>query len=215
MNAPFRVIEAAFKDRETLKRSYLKDRPHGGLVVSTTSPVQVDDVVDLKIWLRREDLYLVIRGTVLWVRSKELRAKELGIGFFKHESEKREMLLRHTKVLGRESQTRQDSRLNATIKVMYKTPLDYAIDTTKNLSSGGMFIYSTRLPPLNSIIVFKLCPPGENQPIELMGRVTWRCPGQGIGVRFMGNNPQARNRLDQLVENTLPATPVFQEAAAG
>lgn len=215
MNAPFRVIEAAFKDRDNLKRSYLKDRPHGGLVVSTTSPVQVDDVIDLKVWLRREDLYLVIRGVVLWCRSKSLRAKEVGIGFFKHEAEKREMLLRHTKVLGRESQTRQDSRLNATIKVMYQTPLDYAIDTTKNLSNGGMFIYSTRLPPLNSIIIFKLCPPGETQPIELMGRVTWRCPGQGIGVRFMGNDPVARVRLDQLVDNILPATPVFQEAAVG
>ena len=215
MNAPFRVIEAAFKDRQALKKSYLSDPPHGGLVVSTTSPVQVDDVVDLKIWLRREDLYLVIRGVVLWSRSRDRRTREVGIAFFKHESDKRELLLRHTKVLGRDSQTRQNSRLDTTIKVMYKTPLDYAIDTTKNLSNGGMFIYSTRLPPLNSIILFKLCPPGSDQPIELMGRVTWRCPGQGIGVRFMGNDPGARGRLDQLVGNMLPAIPVFQEAAAG
>ena len=94
---------------------------------------------------------------------------------------------------------------------MYKTPLDYVIDTTKNLSNGGMFIYSTRQPPLNSIILFEICVPGEVKPIELMGRVTWRCPGQGIGVRFIGNNPDVRGRLDQLVS----AAPLLQQAAAG
>jgi uncharacterized protein (TIGR02266 family) len=148
---------------------------------------------------------------VLWSRSKSGRTKEAGIGFFKHESEKRELLLRHTKVPGRESQARLASRHAMTIKVMYNTPRDFAIDTTKDLSHGGMFIYSTRLPPLNSLIQFKLCPPGEEKPIELMGRVTWRCPGQGIGVRFMGNHPEVRSRLDRLVG----ALPVLQEAAAG
>jgi len=211
MNAPFRVIEAAFKDRQVLKKSYLNDPPHGGLVVSTPTAVEVDDVVDLKIWLRREDLYLVVRGVVLWSRRKTLRTKEVGIGFFKYESEKRELLLRHTKVLGRDSQARQNFRHDTAVKVMYKTPLDYVIDTTKNLSNSGMFIYSIRQPPLNSIIVFEICVPGEVKPIELMGRVTWRCPDQGIGVRFMGNNPDIRGRLDQLVRTI----PMPQEAAAG
>jgi Tfp pilus assembly protein PilZ len=211
MNAPFRVIETAFKDREALKKSYLSEAPNGGLVVTTSTPIQVDDVVDLKVWLRREDLYMVVRGVVLWCRSKSRRTREAGIGFVKHESEKRELLLRHTKVLGRDSQTRQGFRQAKAIKVMYKTPMDYVVDTTKNLSSGGMFIYSTRLPPLNSIIQFKLCPPGEQEPIELMGRVTWRCIGQGVGVRFMGNHPEIRNRLDQLVGSA----PVLQVAAAG
>jgi Tfp pilus assembly protein PilZ len=211
MNAPFRVIETAFKDRQALKKSYLNDPENGGLMVSTTSAVQVDDVVDLKIWLRREDLYLVIRGVVLWSRSKDRRSKEVGIGFFEHESAKRELLLRHTRVLGRDSRARQNARLAASMKVMYKTPLDYVIDTTKDLSNGGMFVYSVRQPPLNSIILFELCVPGEVKPIELLGRVTWRCPGQGVGVRFMGNNPEARSRLYQLVS----AIPMPLQAAAG
>ncbi len=206
MNATFRVIEAAFKDRQALKKSYLCDPENGGLVVSTTSPVRADDLVDLKIWLRREDLYLVIRGVVLWSRSKTSRAQEVGIGFLKQESDKRDLLLRHTRVLGREARARQNARLAATMKVIYKNSWDYVIDTTKDLSSGGMFIYSVRQPPLNSIILFELCVPGEPKTIEVLGRVTWRCPGQGIGVRFMGNDPEVRRRLDRLV-STFPMVP--------
>ena len=202
-----RSVNVELRDRNEFRRNYLSSPPHGGLMISSSGSFKVGEVVVLKIRCADTGTRQDIRGAVLWCRREIDRNVKAGIGFLASEVEKREQLLgRQPKpvALVRE---RKEPRYRATLKVTYRTATDFLIDYTRNISTGGLFVESRQAPIVGTKILFKLYPPGVDDPIELTGQVAWRRPDKGFGVRFSRASDSARERLDHLVRSISVVAP--------
>jgi uncharacterized protein (TIGR02266 family) len=212
------MIEAVFKDRRNLRQRYLNSAPYGGLMVSAAKPLRVNDVVDLRVSLRREDICETLRGVVLWCRAETRQSVLAGVGFLEREAAKRERLLHEPRPAEGTVVDRQAERFDLALKVVYRTSMDFVVDFTRNLSLGGMFVKTSRWLPVGGRILFRICPPGE-KPVELTGKVTRHAFGEGVGVRFVDDGPEVRERLERLVRNTpidaaqASGPPVMEEMA--
>jgi len=216
-NLALRSIQVELKNRSEFRRNYLSSPPHGGIMVSGSTAFRVGEVVELKIHCAETGDQQSIRGAVLWCRSDPDRNVKAGIGFLASEVEKREQLLGNIPKPLALVRERKEARYRATLKVTYKTATDFLIDYTRNISTGGLFVESRQSPIVGSKILFKLYPPGFDDPIELTGQVAWRRPDKGFGVRFSRASDSARNRLSKLVRSIAVVTqaevaaPSFEE----
>jgi uncharacterized protein (TIGR02266 family) len=145
---------------------------------------------------------------VLWCRSAKEELLHVGVGFFASESEKRERLLARYIAPAKGIAERREPRYATTLKVTYQTPTDFVVDYTRNISSGGIFVDGRNAPDVGTEILFKLYPPGQDNPIDLTGRVAWKRPSGGFGVRFTNTSSGIRSRLDQLVRTVAIGAPV-------
>jgi len=205
-----RKIEVDLADRREFSRRYLEECPHGGLMVDSVEPLAEEDLVELDVCFLDSDTRHLIRGVVLWCRDDDTGTRRTGIGFLPTEAHVREALLASPApaLPGPERDlTRKQRRYATTLKVTYQTATDFVIDYTRNISTGGIFINSQRPPELGTSILFRLHPPGEDEPIDLPGEVAWRRPGQGFGVRFSGADRGTLNRLARLVRHLSVGTP--------
>lgn len=211
-----RLLGVTYKSRAELTRNFLSESPHGGLIVTAPADVQIGETVSLRVRCIEEQIEVTIKGLVLWLRKGAPGTKIAGIGFLSGEVEKRERLLGTPRVRPTDK-TRKNSRYQTTMKVTYQTSTDFVVDYTRNISSGGIFVKGKRPPELGSTILFKLYPPGEQEPIDLPGQVAWKRPNGGFGVRFAECSKAARDRLDRLVRTiaigapTPLSAPIFEE----
>jgi uncharacterized protein (TIGR02266 family) len=203
-----RTIEVWMKDRVEFHRRYLNEPTHGGVVVSVREPIEASEVVELVINFADTSQVHRLRGLVLWCRSTKSELRHVGVGFFASETDKRERLLARYLVPEKGIQERREPRYATTLKVTYQTPTDFVVDYTRNISTGGIFVDGRNAPDVGSEILFKLYPPGQENPIDLTGRVAWKRPGGGFGVRFSKANSVVRSRLDQLVRTVAVGAPV-------
>jgi uncharacterized protein (TIGR02266 family) len=215
-------LDIELRDRRDFESRYLSESPHGGLLVAAAQGLSEGDLVELSIRLERPAESHRIRGAVLFLRQSEGR-QLAGIGFLPTETAIRERLLR-SRSGGQgdpgEDAARREHRYETTLRIRYQTSSDFAIDYTRNLSTGGVFINSKRPPRVGSSILFQLFAPGEAEPIDLPGKVAWRRAGQGFGVRFTASDSGARRRLDNLVRHvaidasTQVRAPVVEEVTS-
>ncbi|MBW1807969.1 MAG: PilZ domain-containing protein [Deltaproteobacteria bacterium] len=206
-----RKLKVEFNDRSDLIKMFLSETPHGGLMVTVPEPVQLGEVVQLRVLCKDEILDESIRGVILWSRKAKPQGSIIGIGFFASEVDKRERLLskpqKHSV-----SKERKNTRYQTTLKVTYQTATDFVIDYTRNISSGGFFVKSTQMPDVGAEILFRLYPPGHDTPIDLAGKVTWQRPSGGFGVRFTRSSDASRNQLAQLVRTVAIGAPAVLSA---
>lgn len=203
-----RVIEVWMKDRVEFHRRYLNEPTHGGVMVSVNEPIEASDVVELVLNFSDTGQVHRLRGLVLWCRTTKGELRHAGVGFFASESDKRERLLARYIVPEKGIPERREPRYATTLKVTYQTPTDFVVDYTRNISSGGIFVDGRKAPDIGSEILFKLYPPGQENPIDLKGRVAWKRPSGGFGVRFKKTSAMIRSRLDQLVRTVAIGAPV-------
>ncbi|HUU01150.1 MAG TPA: PilZ domain-containing protein [Myxococcota bacterium] len=211
-----RNLGVEYRNRGELNRNFLSESPHGGLIVTVSADVQIGEMVLLRVRCIEEEIEVTIKGLVLWHRKNTATGKIAGIGFPASEIEKRERLLGTPRVWATDKE-RRNQRFQTTMKVTYETATDFVVDYTRNISSGGIFVKGKRPPELGSKILFRLYPPGEQEPIDLPGQVAWQRPGGGFGVRFAECAKSTRERLDRLVRTIAigaPApvsAPIFEE----
>jgi len=111
---------------------------------------------------------------------------------------------------------RREARAPIELKVEYKRLNTFFYDYTKNISKGGTFIKTERPLDIGTIFLFKLMVPQRDEPIALRGEVRWvikegapRPPDvpadhdPGMGIRFVYDDDQHRNRLEQVVEKMM------------
>jgi uncharacterized protein (TIGR02266 family) len=207
-NGAIRTIEVWMKDRVEFHRRYLSEPTHGGVMVSVKEPVDSTEVVELAINFADTGQVHKLRGLVLWCRDAKDDLVHVGVGFFASESDKRERLLARYIAPAKGIGERREPRYATTLKVTYQTTTDFVVDYTRNISSGGIFVDGRSSPDIGSEILLKLYPPGHDNPIDLTGKVAWKRPGGGFGVRFNKTSNRIRNRLDQLVRTVAIGAPV-------
>jgi type IV pilus assembly protein PilZ len=111
---------------------------------------------------------------------------------------------------------RREARAPIELKVEYKRLNTFFYDYTKNISKGGTFIKTERPLDIGTIFLFKLMVPSREEPIALRGEVRWvikegspRPPDvpadhePGMGIRFVYDDDQHRDRLEQVVEKMM------------
>jgi type IV pilus assembly protein PilZ len=111
---------------------------------------------------------------------------------------------------------RREGRAPIELKVEYKRLNTFFYDYTKNISKGGTFIKTERPLDIGTIFLFKLVVPARDEPIALRGEVRWvvkegapRPPDvsadhePGMGIRFVYDDDQHRQRLEQVVERMM------------
>jgi uncharacterized protein (TIGR02266 family) len=207
-NGAVRTIEVWMQDRGEFHRRYLSEPTHGGVMVSVRETVEASEVVELSINFTDTGQVHKLRGLVLWCRAANENLLHVGVGFFATESDKRERLLARKPRVQKSIAERREPRYATTLKVTYQTPTDFVVDYTRNISTGGIFVDGRSAPDVGSEILFKLYPPGHENPIDLTGRVAWKRPSGGFGVRFTKTSTTIRSRLDQLVRTVAIGAPV-------
>jgi uncharacterized protein (TIGR02266 family) len=196
------------KDRVEFQRRYLSEPTHGGVMVSVKETVEASEVVELSINFTDTGQVHKLRGLVLWCRAAKSDLLHVGVGFFSSESDKRERLLARNTKTKKGIAERRVPRYATTLKVTYQTTTDFVVDYTRNISTGGIFVDGRNAPDIGSEILFKLYPPGHDNPIDLTGKVAWKRPSGGFGVRFTKTSSRIRSRLDQLVRTVAIGAPV-------
>jgi uncharacterized protein (TIGR02266 family) len=176
--------------------------------VSVKEPIEAGEVVELAVNFADTGQLHRLRGLVLWQRSANGEIRHIGVGFFASESDKRERLLARYIMPEKGIPERREPRYATTLKVTYQTPTDFVVDYTRNISSGGIFVDGRSGLDIGSEILFRLYPPGQENPIDLTGRVAWKRPSGGFGVRFTNTSTTIRSRLDRLVRSVAIGAPV-------
>ncbi|MET0339719.1 MAG: TIGR02266 family protein [Polyangiales bacterium] len=101
---------------------------------------------------------------------------------------------------------RQHERFDTSISVDYSSGETFLFSYIQNISEMGIFIRTDEPLPVGTTLELRFAPDGET-PIELVGEVTWVNPvrpfgdniNPGMGVRFQGLEPDARERIVDLV----------------
>jgi uncharacterized protein (TIGR02266 family) len=100
---------------------------------------------------------------------------------------------------------RRTTRAALVVRVEYSTVDALFTEFTRNINEGGMFIATDQPPALDSSVTMQFSLPGDAGPIKVGGRVTRVSNGQdgeprGIGVEFDTLDPEARNRVNSVVQ---------------
>ncbi len=76
----------------------------------------------------------------------------------------------------------------------------------KNVSAGGLFVFTDKIPELGETIRLRMSP-GTGHQLELTGMVWWSTrdtpiptlgPNRGFGLRFLDDNPAFREFVEGL-----------------
>ena len=114
---------------------------------------------------------------------------------------------------------RHEHRAPIELKVEYKRLNTFFYDYTKNISKGGTFIKTDRPLDIGTVFLFRLQVQAAPGPIELRGEVRWVVrPGEpappglpegheaGMGIRFMYQSDDERDRFERSVEKMMVAS---------
>jgi type IV pilus assembly protein PilZ len=116
---------------------------------------------------------------------------------------------------GSSDDRRHERRAPIELKVEYKRLNTFFYDYTKNISRGGTFIKTDRPLDIGTVFLFKL-QVAAAAAIELRGEVRWVLrPGEtpppglpagheaGMGIRFMYQSDDERDRFERTVEKMM------------
>lgn len=107
----------------------------------------------------------------------------------------------------RPEEKRQYPRIDAQIEVSFPTPEAYVVEYSKNISKGGIFVKTAKLPDPNAVVELKLRFPGIKEVISILARVARtvvvsdpdRVGEQlyGVGFYFIEWSVRAKTIFDQ------------------
>lgn len=66
---------------------------------------------------------------------------------------------------------RQYKRIDAQIEVSFPTPEAYVVEYTKNISKGGIFVKTSKLPDPNAVVELKMRFPDSKEATSILARV--------------------------------------------
>ena len=99
---------------------------------------------------------------------------------------------------------RRHGRLSLKVPVDYSSVDAFFSEFTTNINEGGMFIEIDAPPELGTDVQLQFHLPGEDQPLQVEGRVAWISDGKadspaGAGVEFKNLTPEAREQINCIV----------------
>lgn len=100
---------------------------------------------------------------------------------------------------------RRSARAPLVVRVEYSTVDALFTEFSRNINEGGMFIATDQAPALDSSVTMQFSLPGSAEPIKVAGRVTRVSEGgdgtpRGVGVEFEALDPEARARINSVVQ---------------
>jgi uncharacterized protein (TIGR02266 family) len=106
-------------------------------------------------------------------------------------------------------EARCTARVEARLRVQFRTAAALRREMSVNISAGGLFIETDQPPPMRELVLVSIELPagssGEQRPIEVQAEIVHRVtPDQakatgrpaGVGVQFVGGDDSFRERLD-------------------
>lgn len=109
---------------------------------------------------------------------------------------------------GADDEQRNETRTPVTLLVEYEGADELVCDYTENLSSGGVFVSTTRDLEVGTKVRLVLSFPGLLQPIAVSGEVKWsrgREAGAGVGIEF--DDGDAKSKLGVFVSQIRAGDP--------
>jgi uncharacterized protein (TIGR02266 family) len=106
------------------------------------------------------------------------------------------------------------NRVKTRLEVGWKTPREFLVAYSENISRGGIFVATPNPPPLREVVELLLELPDGQQPArtdaEVIQRITPEQGAQmkrtpGAGLQFVGSDDEFRRRLDDCIEHLLNA----------
>ncbi|MFN3197811.1 MAG: TIGR02266 family protein [Bradymonadia bacterium] len=103
---------------------------------------------------------------------------------------------------------RQHARLDLQIEVDINSEHNFYTGFTRNISEGGLFIATSQIIDMGSILEFKFTLHPDPEPILVKGKVRWvrelneftddmPC---GMGIQFIDLDPHTQSRIDRFIE---------------
>ncbi len=97
-----------------------------------------------------------------------------------------------------EAEPRAAARKTVDFSVLYRTGLQQSEATLTNISlTGARLESSVTIPPVGAIVVIKLKPSRQDEPIPVNGRVV-RYTASGFAVEFLSLNREAQQMIEGL-----------------
>ncbi|MEZ4705134.1 MAG: PilZ domain-containing protein [Bdellovibrionota bacterium] len=106
---------------------------------------------------------------------------------------------------------RKYPRIEAKIKVAFKTKEELRLEYTRNISAGGIFLKTDKLLDPNSEIELTLDLPEQEGEVKIKGKVTRVMSMShpvdpermvyGVGVRFMDLTPELNEKIEKCIES--------------
>ncbi len=95
-------------------------------------------------------------------------------------------------------------------RVSLKIPVDYtSVDAffsefSANVNEGGMFIEMDEPAPLDTQVQLEFMLPGQDEPVQVEGRVAWISDGKaesppGVGIEFRNLDSTIRDTINAVV----------------
>ena len=105
-----------------------------------------------------------------------------------------------------EQNKRVGVRATTKIEILFKEYGAFVKVYMLNVSNGGLFVKTETPLPLDSPVILKLKLPGEEDMIEIEGRVIWINPKgrknsfpKGMGIQFEKMSKESEKRIKQFV----------------
>ena len=104
------------------------------------------------------------------------------------------------------TERRRSERVDLVVRVDYKTVDELFSEFARNINEGGLFIETETPPAVGSEVALEFRIPGNDDPLQVMGRVVRASPGDlgeppGMGIEFENLDSQSQQLIDELVRN--------------
>ena len=101
---------------------------------------------------------------------------------------------------------RRSDRIELIVRVDYKTVDELFSEFARNINEGGLFIETETPPAIGSEVALQFNIPGSEEPLQVMGRVVRKSPGDrgeppGMGIEFENLDNQSQDLIDELVRS--------------
>jgi len=105
-------------------------------------------------------------------------------------------------------------RTEVEVEVQYQTEQEFLSAYSRNISGGGIFVWTPQPLPPNHAVRLRFSLPGIAHRFEVSGIVVWSNPGSGrsflpsgMGIKFVDLDPRCREFIDEFVK-TRPPSPM-------
>ena len=198
------ILRTRYQSAADFLRHYLPALDNGGIFYPTREAMLGDAPVIVELGFPELGYRLMLRGAVAWRRAGRHRTKlraGVAIEFAPSEAVRRDFLL----AVARGQRPTRNQRRHRRLPT--EAPLRWRIATDRtwheahlsDVSYGGAFVNSPRLPAVGDDLVLEIVPPGGACPLEVAARPIWHRDEGGFGVEFRWRDSGGARRIRELV----------------
>lgn len=105
-----------------------------------------------------------------------------------------------------DAERRRFGRSDLLVRVEYSTIDEIFSEFTRDINEGGLFIETEKPRPTGTEVAMRFNLPGNNAPLQTIGRVVWvrsasdQIPA-GMGIEFDELSSEDRDRIDSMIRS--------------